>query len=128
MNRLTKHNGHYCDDCGYEPGEFCACNEEIAMYERLKQYEDAEEQDRLVRLPCRVGDTVYFLQRCLDSYTFVNCGDIIAFHVYSSYVTVEVNDRDASHPFVTLDVSAFGKTVFLTHEEAAAALKRGQDE
>lgn len=50
MNRLTKRNGHYCDDCGYEPGEFCACNEEIAMYERLKQYEDAEEQDRLVEV------------------------------------------------------------------------------
>lgn len=48
--RLTKRNGHYCDDCGYEPGEFCACNEEIAMYERLKQYEDAEEQDRLVEV------------------------------------------------------------------------------
>lgn len=48
--RLTKRNGHYCDDCGYEPGEFCACNEEIAMYERLKQYEDAEEQDRLVEM------------------------------------------------------------------------------
>lgn len=50
MNRLTKCNGHYCDDCGYEPGEFCACNEEIAMYERLKQYEDAEEQGRLVEV------------------------------------------------------------------------------
>lgn len=50
MNRLTKRNGHYCDDCGYEPGEFCACNEEIAMYERLKQYEDAEEQGRLVEV------------------------------------------------------------------------------
>lgn len=95
---------------------------------KLAAYEEAEEQGRLVRLPCRVGDTVYFLQRCLDSYTFVNCGDIIAFHVYSSYVTVEVNDRVASHPFVTLDVSAFGKTVFLTHEEAAAALNGGQDD
>lgn len=22
MNRLTKRNGHYCDDCGYEPANF----------------------------------------------------------------------------------------------------------
>lgn len=128
MNRLTTPNSHYCDDCGYKPSEFCACNIEIAMYEKLKQYEDAEEQGQLVMLPCKVGDTVYFLQRCLDSYTFVNCGDIIAFHVYSSYITVEVNDHDAFNPFVTLDVSAFGKTVFLTREEAEAALNGGQRE
>lgn len=94
----------------------------------IRKYEDAEEQGRLVILPCKIGDTVYFLQRCLDSYMFVNYGDVIAFHVYRSYITVEVNDHDAFNPFVTLDVSAFGKTVFLTREEAEAALKGGHDD
>lgn len=27
--------------------------------ERLKEYEDLEEQGRLVKLPCKVGDTIY---------------------------------------------------------------------
>ena len=31
----------------------------LALGERLKAYEDAEEQGLLVRLPCKVGDTVY---------------------------------------------------------------------
>lgn len=95
---------------------------------KLVGLEEMEEQGRLVILPCKIGDTVYFLQRCLDSYMFVNYGDVIAFHVYRSYITVEVNDHDAFNPFVTLDVSAFGKTVFLTREEAEAAVKGGKDD
>lgn len=119
--RLTKRNAEGIA-CSANPFEISTFN----MVEKLATYEDAEEQGRFVILPCKIGDTVYFLQRCLDSYTFVNYGDVIAFHVYRSYVTVEVNDRDASHPFVTLDVSAFGKTVFLTRAEAEAAKNGGQ--
>ena len=29
------------------------------LREKLKEYEDLEEQDRLIKLPCKVGDTVY---------------------------------------------------------------------
>ena len=29
------------------------------MYSKLKEYEDLEEQGKLLRLPCSVGDTVY---------------------------------------------------------------------
>lgn len=31
--------------------------------EKLADYEDAEEQGRLVKLPCKVGDTVYLIDR-----------------------------------------------------------------
>lgn len=35
-------------------------DEEIdAVYRKLKDYEDLEEQGLLVKLPCKVGDTVY---------------------------------------------------------------------
>ena len=30
------------------------------LYNKLAEYEDAEEEGRLVELPCKVGDTVYF--------------------------------------------------------------------
>lgn len=30
-----------------------------AAYKKLKAYEDAEEQGKLIKLPCKVGDTVY---------------------------------------------------------------------
>jgi hypothetical protein len=34
-----------------------------AIYKKLAAYEDAEEQGLLVRLPCKVGDTVYEAER-----------------------------------------------------------------
>jgi hypothetical protein len=33
------------------------------MFERLKGYEDIDEQGLLLRLPCKVGDTVYFISK-----------------------------------------------------------------
>lgn len=129
--RLTMRSGgtaywKTAENTGYRPDDVCF-RSEVERLDKLAAYEDAEEQGRLVVLPCKVGDTVYFLQSCLNNY-FVNYGSIIAFHVYGFYVTVEVNTRDAFNPFITLDVSAFGKTVFLTREEAEAALKGGRDD
>ncbi len=31
----------------------------VAIYEKLEQYEDLEEQGKLLKLPCAVGDMVY---------------------------------------------------------------------
>ena len=33
----------------------------VAIYERLRNYEDLEEQGKLLKLPCTVGDTIYHL-------------------------------------------------------------------
>ena len=35
-----------------------------AVYEKLREYEDLEEQGLLLRLPCKVGDTVYVICEC----------------------------------------------------------------
>lgn len=35
-----------------------------AVYERIKEYETLEEQGKLLKLPCAVGDTVYVLAEC----------------------------------------------------------------
>lgn len=32
-------------------------------YYKLQEYEDLDEQNRLIRLPCKVGDTVYLIDR-----------------------------------------------------------------
>ena len=32
-----------------------------SIYEKLRKYEDVEEQGLLLKLPCKVGDTVYAL-------------------------------------------------------------------
>lgn len=40
MKRLTKPGGTYCDNCSTIKDEFCSCDDEIAMYKKLSEYED----------------------------------------------------------------------------------------
>lgn len=65
--RLTN-NKTYCEQqCDYgKEGEcfFDSVEEsfdcfERKIYDKLKEYEDLEEQGLLLRLPCKIGDTVY---------------------------------------------------------------------
>lgn len=48
MERLTEKIPSYDEEIG-------------AVYHKLKDYEDLEEQGRLIKLPCKVGDTIYGL-------------------------------------------------------------------
>lgn len=64
MERLTKHWGNnyvatkldYCSLLEI-PDEDFKCFE--AIVKKLAEYEDLEEQGLLLKLPCKVGDTVY---------------------------------------------------------------------
>ena len=78
--------------------------------EKLAAYEVAEEQGLLVRLPCKVGDTVYRIVR--------HRVDVSGYRMEWEWeTTVE------AVPFRVGMVDAIGKTIFLTREEAEAALK-----
>lgn len=48
--------GEYCDSCSQGAGN---CETIKNMIKKLAEYEDLEEQGLLVRLPCKVGDTVW---------------------------------------------------------------------
>lgn len=86
-----------------------------AIYKKLSAYEDAEEQRRLVILPCKVGDTVYRIVR--------HRVDVSGYRMEWEWETVV-----EAVPFRIGMVDAIGKTVFLSREEAEAALKGNQDE
>ena len=54
---LCNHKESDCNDsCMYRR---CKWNEKALK--KLKEYEDAEEQGLLLRLPCKVGDTIYYI-------------------------------------------------------------------
>lgn len=77
----------------------------------------AETAGRLLVLPCKVGDTVYVLGECVVSEIPV----LQIFIEESGCFVCAIGDfRGGNYP-----TSAFGKTVFLTREEAEAALKGG---
>ena len=76
-------------------------HKQVAEYLRkFKEYEDLEEQGRLVKLPCKVGDTVYLIK---DSETITEC--------------------KADMVFIGVLWEEFGKEWFPTRDEAEAKLK-----
>lgn len=106
--------------------------EQVAKWlEELKSYKDLEEQGLLVRLPCKVGDTVWdndfgypesyeikaFSYGYCDSYVEPGIGieDEIIFY-YENY-THSISITGA------FPMSEIGKTVFLTREEAKKKLE-----
>ena len=121
------------------------CPWEEAAWSKLADYEDAEEQERLVVLPCKVGDTVYWLSYNRDACRECDCYspfcgmDRICDEHYELYPEVdpvddaehcpkhfiEIIEKKTTFHWILLYLKQFGKTVFLTREEAEAALKGG---
>lgn len=79
------------------------------LAEKLAKYEDLEEQGRLLKLPCAVGDTVHTLNPLPSGKTVISETTADAF--FCALCTLE---------------GRFGKTVFATREEAESALKELQ--
>lgn len=75
------------------------------LRERLKEYEDLDEQGLLLRLPCKVGDIVYKIINQRDNY------DDTVYQIVSSTI------------FELSMIDKIGKTVFLTQAEAEQKLK-----
>lgn len=67
MSRLTT-SQNYCDDCDFGKAKECFFDgkekfncKDKQIYDKLKEYEDLEEQRLLSRLPCKIGDKVYII-------------------------------------------------------------------
>lgn len=85
--------------------------------EKFVEWKEAEEQNRLIKLPCAVGDTVYI----------VKGGEVLRNYV----VQIHITQVEAQTFFSCYDdcfgIEQIGKTVFLTREEAEAALKKNMN-
>lgn len=95
-------------------------HEQLAEWlEELKSYKEAEEQGLLVRLPCKVGDTVYVPTRNFISELRII---MVSVDMHGTYFRWMLN----SGIYPNLDGfsgSKLGKTVFLTREEAEKKLE-----
>lgn len=105
-----------CDECS--KGKFIECRG--CTY---NEYLKAEEQGLLLRLPCKVGDTVYILG---DKFPAI----IEAIRIgEDNHIMFEFVEYDKS-PEITevwdsggFELKDIGRTVFLTREEAERKLK-----
>ena len=101
-------------------------HKQVAEYlKKFKDHEDLEEQGRLIKLPCKVGDKIFLdfagFGKDVDEFTVegfhLDCfedGGVILFCDYES------DDKALTGQ---IDVMNFGKTVFLTKAEAEAKLE-----
>lgn len=106
---ICNHEECFVDEehCPHVNEDICPCLQEVL--EKLAEYEDLEEQGKLLKLPCEIGQRVYMI------YQFCGKG---AWEIEEHKIRLE-------------DLENIGKTVFLTREEAEAALKeleRGKGE
>ncbi len=97
------------------------CEQLAEWLEKSKEYQHLEEQGRLVKLPCKVGDVVYvkMASYCKTHYVEAEVRDFVHFIScgFCAVVTSKYFDKE-NIPF-----SEFGKTIFLTKEEVEAKLK-----
>lgn len=153
MERLTK---TYSDGT-HGASDSLPCGENSYAYknlliEKLGKYEDSEEQDRLVKLPCKVGDTVYVDNTILpieDMECYEDIDNKIPLYFPARVVSFRFAKRNWMkiavkakwlHEWIddetgpesdyieceknfTILLSTIGKTVFLTKSEAEAKLK-----
>ena len=123
MERLTDKNdvGSYfypkcfekCDGLGAS-SKCDNCEIMTSVCEKLGKYEDLEEQGRLIKLPCKVGDTLYRLVPNLyREYVEIK----IAQFVINKNGIYFITDKG-----VSWSADKIGKTVFLTKSEAEQKL------
>lgn len=127
MQRLTKSSKGLmgCDECYNEKSDCGYCESISEAIQKLADYEGLEEQGLLLRLPCKVGDTVYTNTK------------VVGWHLVKEKRPYEVNVAfiGINEKFAFMNVvyknngvfqfefSEIGKTVFLTKEEAEAKLR-----
>ena len=134
MERLTDKNavGTYfypkcyekCDGLGAR-SKCYNCEIMTSVCEKLGKYEDLEEQGRLVILPCKVGDTVYRINKGAKE-PFIKMRVLQVhfkqLHKNRTIIRIDtINDNDMGENCYLLE--DFGKTVFLTQAEAEQKLK-----
>lgn len=125
-------DGKRTEKCTYDE-DFRKCLERSV---HLSELAHAEEQGRLVVLPCNVGDTVYEID--LPEYGVIVC-NVLYVDIYNGpfahvpgskivaavSVGVEVVGGHGKGSSYAFEQDDFGKTVFLSRAEAEAALKGG---
>ena len=135
MERLTRRSangtGVYATPSG-EPVKWE--NNRHNVLQKLADYEDLEEQGRLIKLPCKAGDTVYVVTSPFNVFDDIEYDENTKDEVYESYVSSTTFYKSgeqyriyakATNHFIGAYFREcdFGKTVFLTKSEAEAKLK-----
>lgn len=104
-----------CDDIECDCSK---CELEKAL-EKLADYEDLEEQGLLVRLPCKVGDIMFRINKGAKNPVIELT--VTQIDITTRSYNLEVIDRECGE--LMCFKSDIGRTIFLTREEAEKKLE-----
>ena len=116
------------EDTGFEPEEVAqmgnALKLQSAMVNEAKRYWLLQDQGRLILLPCKVGDTLYAPTRNIVSEFRVSHFEYGGYQKPSLWVNWYLTKGfTGNFRLDGIGADQIGKTVFLTREEAEAALE-----
>lgn len=102
-----------CCNCDIPPRK---CKYISDALEKLADYEDLDEQDRLLKLPCKIGTEVYNITWWDDVQEKIVVKGKTYYRIIHKY-------KVSKSTFDYTDIEKIGKTVFRTKAEAEAKLK-----
>ena len=128
MNRLTERD--WKSKCsGYPWNVHPVKNiDDLQYYKKLAVYEDAEEQGLLLRLPCKPKSEVFLIcsryTRCsFEDVPFEESSCIGCENDCDSHKEIYIHrNSSVDVEWIVRNLNKFGKTVFLTKEEAEVKL------
>lgn len=120
--------------CCFEDGELYWLKDVAELLEELKSYKCLEEQGLLVRLPCKVGDTVWVVTSPINVFGYDEYDGDAEYEVYESFLSsvsyyasgeqfriyAKVTNSFIVAYFRECD---FGESLFLTREAAEKKLE-----
>lgn len=132
MSRLTKKNdsgGHYYPKCfekcnGLGASSKCDnCEITTSVCEKLGDYEDLEEHGLMLRLPCKIGDTIYEVS--YENREFVIKEHIVKEFIYRAYrfPRIEIYCENENGFLACNNIGKLDECLFLTQAKAEAKLK-----
>lgn len=99
---------------------------QLALLNRIRDLAEADKDGRLVVLPCKVGDTVYEVtsRKTISEYRV----KAIRVELFCTFIEWDIVAGFVDKSIFGVPVDEIGKTVFLTREEAEAALEAMKNE
>mgnify|MGYP007017361149 CR=1 FL=1 len=140
LTRISEIGNAYYPKCFEEPccgmGECLDdnCSLMLDACKKLAEYEQLEEQGLLVRLPCKVGDTVWVVTSPINVFGYDEYDGDAEYEVYKSFLSsvsyyasgeqfriyAKVTNSFIAAYFRECD---FGESIFLTREDAEKKLE-----
>lgn len=129
LTMFTPYGYVECDPIDVYQNEYSPENFEKILT-KLGCYEDLEEEGRLIKLPCAIGDKLFFIKEIGKEAKIIVERKVVGFSIEETGTWIAYRERKMDDKIYRHNIKAddIGETVFLTKEAADAALKEREQE